>query len=404
MYFSSLHGHGELSSPSSSGLPTVCTQGTNVPSSPSWSSACRPMRVMIRMETATYAESVSCTPISAIGEPSGPIENGTTYIVRPRMAPRNLSSSRARIFTGSSQLFVGPASSSRSEQMNVRSSTRATSSGSDRARYEFGRLASDRRSKVPLSTSAWHRSSYSSADPSHQWTRSGLHIAAISSTHAKSRSCLVGTVMSLATLVSAPESSKERSRVSPAPRVNPICPRARSMPRACWIEAPRQTPRRLLSHEPDAPPQPVRSRSAAASGGAARQLEPDAGRVVVAVDAPAVGHLVHEHEAEAAGLHRVRVRALLRYPARAAGVADLDVRAGVVGARAQADLLARVDAGVADAVGDELRDEQQERRLVLGRDEPAARHGMARFARRAPVRRDGQNEVRLCDCHVAPHE
>ena len=45
------------------------------------------MRVMIRIDTATYAESVSCTPMWAIGEPSGPIENGTTYIVRPRIAP-----------------------------------------------------------------------------------------------------------------------------------------------------------------------------------------------------------------------------------------------------------------------------------------------------------------------------
>ena len=45
------------------------------------------MRVMIRMLTATYAESVSCTPMWAMDEPSGPIENGTTYMVRPRMAP-----------------------------------------------------------------------------------------------------------------------------------------------------------------------------------------------------------------------------------------------------------------------------------------------------------------------------
>jgi len=36
------------------------------------------IRVMIRMETATYGESVSCTPMWAIGEPSGPIEKGTT--------------------------------------------------------------------------------------------------------------------------------------------------------------------------------------------------------------------------------------------------------------------------------------------------------------------------------------
>src|SRR3954468_25045542 len=104
--------------------------------------------------------------------------------------------------SGSSQLFVGPASSSRREQMNVRSSTRATSSGSERARYELGRLASERRSNVPLSTRTWHSESYSSAEPSHQWTRSGLVSSATSSTQASSRSCLVGTVISLATLVS----------------------------------------------------------------------------------------------------------------------------------------------------------------------------------------------------------
>jgi len=45
------------------------------------------MRVIVRMLTATYDESVSWTPMWAIREPRGPIENGTTYIVRPRMAP-----------------------------------------------------------------------------------------------------------------------------------------------------------------------------------------------------------------------------------------------------------------------------------------------------------------------------
>ena len=66
--------------------------------------------------------------------------NGTTYMVRPFMQPRNSLSSVARISAGSSQLLVGPASISRSEQMNVRSSTRATSLGSDRARKEPGRF------------------------------------------------------------------------------------------------------------------------------------------------------------------------------------------------------------------------------------------------------------------------
>ena len=85
--FSALHGHGTSTWPSASGAPTECTHGTNTPSSPSTSSAPWPIRVIVRMLAATYAESVSCTPMWAIGEPSGPIENGTTNIVRPRIAP-----------------------------------------------------------------------------------------------------------------------------------------------------------------------------------------------------------------------------------------------------------------------------------------------------------------------------
>src|SRR4051812_38941477 len=103
-----------------------------------------------------------------LSEPRGPIENGTTYIVRPRMAPVKRSLIVPRISAGSRQLLVGPASSSLAEQMKVRSSTRATSDGSDHARYELGRLASDSRLNVPASTSCWQSRSYSSADPSHQ--------------------------------------------------------------------------------------------------------------------------------------------------------------------------------------------------------------------------------------------
>ena len=51
------------------------------------------------------------------------------------MQPSNKGSeSVSRISAGSIQLLVGPASSSRSLQMKVRSSTRATSLGSDQAR------------------------------------------------------------------------------------------------------------------------------------------------------------------------------------------------------------------------------------------------------------------------------
>ena len=82
-------------------------------------------------------------------QPSGPIENGTTYIVRPRMQPSNRPSSVLRISAGAIQLLVGPASSSRSQQMKVRSSTRATSLGSERARKLFGRFAGLSRVSVP---------------------------------------------------------------------------------------------------------------------------------------------------------------------------------------------------------------------------------------------------------------
>ena len=75
------------------------------------------MRVMIRMLTTTYGESEISTPSCAIREPSGPMENGITYMVRPRMQPSNRPFSVARISAGSAQLFVGPASTSRCEQM-----------------------------------------------------------------------------------------------------------------------------------------------------------------------------------------------------------------------------------------------------------------------------------------------
>ena len=76
------------------------------------------------------------TPMAESGEPSGPMQNGTTYRVRPRMEPRKIPWSPVKmsfISAGAFQWFVGPASSSFSEQMYVRSSTRATSLGSEAA-------------------------------------------------------------------------------------------------------------------------------------------------------------------------------------------------------------------------------------------------------------------------------
>src|SRR6478735_5162543 len=184
MYLVLLQGQLESFWPGSSGAPTVWTQGTNSPSTPSTSYTALPMRVISFMFTATYGLSDSSTPMCAMGEPSGPIENGTTYIVRPFMQPSNSGCSVARISAGSIQLLVGPASSFFCEQMKVRSSTRATSLGSELARKEPGRLAGLSFLNVPASTSCWQRRSYSCWLPSHQWMRSGLHRAAISATHA----------------------------------------------------------------------------------------------------------------------------------------------------------------------------------------------------------------------------
>src|SRR5690349_4356656 len=117
MYLVLLHGQRTSCWPGCSGMPTLCTHGTNSPSAPSTSYTALPMRVMMRMFTATYGESDSSTPMWAIGEPSGPIENGTTYIVRPAMQPSNRPLSVVRISAGSVQLLVGPACSLVAEQI-----------------------------------------------------------------------------------------------------------------------------------------------------------------------------------------------------------------------------------------------------------------------------------------------
>jgi hypothetical protein len=124
-------------------------------------------------EAATYGESVISTPSWAIGEPSGPMQNGTTYMVRPAIAPAKIFANVVRISSGAIQLLVGPASSSFSAQMNVRSSTRATSEGSDRARKLPGRSSGLSGSSVPCSTSRLVSWAHSAADPSHHCTRAG---------------------------------------------------------------------------------------------------------------------------------------------------------------------------------------------------------------------------------------
>src|SRR3954454_2992929 len=117
MYLVSLQGQGTSFWPGSSGAPIECNALTKKPSSPILSSAALPIRVMVRIDTTTYSESVISTPSLGSSAPSGPMQNGTTYMVRPRIQPRYRSLIVDRISLGSFQLLVGPASISRSEQM-----------------------------------------------------------------------------------------------------------------------------------------------------------------------------------------------------------------------------------------------------------------------------------------------
>src|SRR4051795_6285078 len=192
MYFVSLHGHGTSCWPGSIGAPTECRAGTKSASSPMASRTPVPIRVMMRMLATTYGLSVSSTPNIGCGASSGPMQNGTTYIVRPRMLPRYSSVMVVFISAGAIQLLVGPASASSTEQMNVRSSTRATSPGSVRAQNELGFLAGSSRTRAPESTSASVMPVHSASDPSHQTMRSGVVRAATSSTQASRRVCEVG--------------------------------------------------------------------------------------------------------------------------------------------------------------------------------------------------------------------
>ena len=92
------------------------------------------MRVMIRMLSTTYFESVISNPTFVNGESGGPMMYGTTNMVRPRIAPSSNPYSFEYVSAGSDQLFVGPASSLVGVQMNVTFSTRATSFGLDRCK------------------------------------------------------------------------------------------------------------------------------------------------------------------------------------------------------------------------------------------------------------------------------
>src|SRR5215470_7341482 len=95
-----------------------------------------------------------------------------------------------RIRAGSIQLLVGPASSGSGEQTKVRSSTLATSPGSEAHQNEFGLAVSG--TNVPARTSLPVSRCHSPGEPSHQTTRSGMVSVATYRTQESSPAWLVG--------------------------------------------------------------------------------------------------------------------------------------------------------------------------------------------------------------------
>ena len=107
----------------------------------------------------------------------------------------------AFISAGSIQLLVGPQSFSSTLQMKVRSSTRATSVGSEAAWNELGFLSGLSRVKVPVATRASVSSTHSSSEPVHQCTRSGRVSPATSETQDRMPSWVVGGLVRVVSAV-----------------------------------------------------------------------------------------------------------------------------------------------------------------------------------------------------------
>ena len=74
----------------------------------------------------------------------------------------------------------------------MRSSTRATSVGSDAAWNEFGITSGLRRVNVPVASREAVSSAHSSSEPVHQWMRSGWVSSATSVTQARMPAWVVG--------------------------------------------------------------------------------------------------------------------------------------------------------------------------------------------------------------------
>ena len=182
--WSLLHGHGRRSP--GGGIPTECRQGRSSPS-PRRSSGCTPHT---RHDAHAHGHIRRVGDLHADMRDGGadrPHGEGQHVHGAAPHAPCEQARSRAFISDGSIQLLVGPASAGWTLQMNVRSSTRATSEGSERARKLPGRFSGLSGISVPASTSSSHSRRYSSSEPSHQTTRSGRVRRAVSITHSRRR-------------------------------------------------------------------------------------------------------------------------------------------------------------------------------------------------------------------------
>src|SRR5947208_13783101 len=91
-----------------------------------------------------------------------------TNIVRPPIAPFNRPRSFVYVSPGSDQLLVGPASFFVGVQTNVNCSTRATSFGSERCKYECGTFFWFSLIRTFCLSDSAIRNSFSRSKPSHQ--------------------------------------------------------------------------------------------------------------------------------------------------------------------------------------------------------------------------------------------
>ena len=65
---------------------------------------------MIIMLATTYGESVTSMPICENGDPTGPMQKGMMYIVRPAIQPSKMLLILIFMSPAGAQLLVGPAS------------------------------------------------------------------------------------------------------------------------------------------------------------------------------------------------------------------------------------------------------------------------------------------------------